>query len=126
MKVSVRSLWLATALGVGTLATPLSHAQSWDVSAYNKAMKESERTGELSAKEFARIQENKTKALVRIEKYLDERFGKADPLVLKAFKELPREYYHYDYSTKRSFAASAYEADAKPWAVGFGSALSHR
>jgi protein-L-isoaspartate(D-aspartate) O-methyltransferase len=128
-----KTMTFASSLRVGAaafaLASTAAFAQpaampAWDVNAYNKAMKESGRNGELSEKEFARIQENKAKALTRIEKYLNERFGKADPLVLKAFKELPREYYHYDYAAKKSFASSTYEADAKPWAVGFGSALS--
>ena len=43
-------------------------------------------------------------ALKNIERYLAQRFGKADPAVLKAFAELPREYYHYQYAEKRSIA----------------------
>jgi len=75
-------------------------------------------------RDFSELQARKAMAVQTIEKYLQRRFGKADPNVLRAFRELPREYYHYDYQQKRDFAPNSYEAAPKPWAIGFGSALS--
>jgi protein-L-isoaspartate(D-aspartate) O-methyltransferase len=96
----------------------------WDFRAYTEAMRQSGRSTELSEKDFSELQARKGLAVQAIEKYLQRRFGKADPNVLRAFRELPREYYHYDYQQKRAFAANTYEAAPKPWAIGFGSALS--
>jgi protein-L-isoaspartate(D-aspartate) O-methyltransferase len=55
---------------------------------------------------------------------LKSRFGEADPAVVRAFGEVPREYFHYNYEARQNGAANAYETEAKPWAIGFGSALS--
>jgi|GEM_PF-216771 len=96
----------------------------WNFKAYTEAMRQSGRSTELSEKDFSELQARKAVAVQAIEKYLARRFGKADPNVLRAFRELPREYYHYDYQQKRAFAANTYEAAPKPWAIGFGSALS--
>ncbi len=78
----------------------------------------------MSEDAFNAIQKRKEKALKTIETYLAGKFGEADPAVLKAFEEVPREYFHYNYQGNFSTASSAYEADAKPWGVGYGSALS--
>jgi protein-L-isoaspartate(D-aspartate) O-methyltransferase len=99
-------------------------APSWTYDKYVVAMKESSRKVNIDEKTFATLQERKKKMLGSIENYLKERLGSADPAVLKAFQELPREYYHYDYKLDRSFAVTAYEDVAKPWAIGYGSALS--
>jgi len=96
----------------------------WSRDAYIAAMQASGRPHEISAATFDGIQKRKDTALKSIERYLAQRFGKADPAVLKAFAELPREYYHYQYAEKRSIAGETYESEAKPWAIGFGSALS--
>jgi protein-L-isoaspartate(D-aspartate) O-methyltransferase len=37
---------------------------------------------------------------------------------------VPREYFHYLYDARRATPGDAYEADPKPWALGYGSALS--
>lgn len=105
-------------------ATPAAGASKWTREAYVAAMAASGRPHEVSAGAFDAIQKRKEGALKGIEKYLAQRFGKADPAVLKAFAELPREYFHYQYAEKRPMASDAYEAEAKPWAIGFGSALS--
>ncbi len=99
-------------------------AGKWTREAYVAAMTASGRTHDISIGAFEAIQKRKESALKGIEKYLAQRFGKADPAVLKAFAELPREYFHYQYAEKRPMAADAYEAEAKPWAIGYGSALS--
>jgi protein-L-isoaspartate(D-aspartate) O-methyltransferase len=102
-----------------------SHAQTgWTVDKLNAAMEASGRPVKVSAAKFAAIQERRTAVLARIEKYLDQRFGKADPAVLKAFAEVPREYYHYHHKERRAFMDDAYDPEAKPWSVGYGSALS--
>ena len=96
----------------------------WTRDAYVAAMQASGRPHEIAAATFDALQQRKAAALKSIERYLAQRFTKADPAVLKAFEELPREYFHYQYADKRALAADAYEAEAKPWAIGFGSALS--
>lgn len=78
----------------------------------------------LSAETFDKVQARKQDALKTIEKYLVQRLGQADPTVLAAFEAVPREYFHYNYQAQVSTAGSAYEAEAKPWAIGYGSALS--
>lgn len=59
--------------------------------------------------------------------YLSAHLGSADPEVLRAFNEVPREYFQYQYQDNYSFANVAYEdkpEKVKPWAIGWGSALS--
>ncbi len=96
----------------------------WTREAYVAAMQASGRPHEIGAAAFETIQKRKDSALKSIERYLAQRFGTADPAVLKAFNELPREYFHYQYAEKRPMAGDAYETEAKPWAIGYGSALS--
>ncbi len=74
--------------------------------------------------QFAAIQARRPAALKHIETYLTQRLGSADPVIMKAFGEVPREYYHYVYPDHRSQGGVAYEEDPKPWALGYGSALS--
>ncbi len=62
--------------------------------------------------------------MAKIESYLKDRLGSADPAVMRAFEVVPREYYHYNYADHRAMSGEAYEADPKPWALGYGSALS--
>ena len=121
-----RPLIAAALLGASTLALaqPTVNAAPWTRDAYIAAMKASGRPHEISAGAFDATQKRRESALKLIEKYLGERFGKADPAVLKAFGELPREYYHYHYAEKQAQPGNAYETDPKPWAIGYGSALS--
>jgi protein-L-isoaspartate(D-aspartate) O-methyltransferase len=44
--------------------------------------------------------------------------------VLSAFEKVPREYFHYMYEEHAATPAEAYETTPKPWAIGYGSALS--
>ncbi len=87
-------------------------------------MKESGRPVSLTDAQFDAIQKRKPGALKRIEGYLKERLGSADPAVMAAFEAVPREYYHYDYPDHRAMPGDAYEDNPKPWALGYGSALS--
>lgn len=96
----------------------------WTYAAFRAAMRQSGRETDLAEKDFAALQARKAVAVQAIEKYLKRRFGRADQNVLRAFQELPREYYHYNYQQKRPFEGACYEAAPKPWAIGYGSALS--
>jgi protein-L-isoaspartate(D-aspartate) O-methyltransferase len=79
---------------------------------------------ELSGEEFDAIQARRPAALKRIEQYLKDHLGSADPAVVAAFAQVPREYFHYVYSERRATPGDAYEEKPKPWALGYGSALS--
>ncbi len=112
----------ATPLASRAFAAP--GAAPWTRDAYMEAMRKSGRPVDVTQGQFDAIQARKPAAMKRIESYLKDRLGSADPAVLKAFQEVPREYYHYFYPDHRSQGGSAYEDDPKPWALGYGSALS--
>ncbi len=113
------------ALSVPTLATTRAFAApAWTREAFQEAMAKSGRPIEQTQAQFDAIQARKPAAMKRIESYLKEKFGAADPAVLAAFQTVPREYYHYVYSERRAFPGEAYEENPKPWPLGYGSALS--
>jgi len=87
-------------------------------------MQQSGRPVSLTDAQFEAIQHRKPAALKRIESYLKERLGTADPAVMAAFQAVPREYFHYSYAEHRATPGDAYEDTPKPWALGYGSALS--
>jgi protein-L-isoaspartate(D-aspartate) O-methyltransferase len=99
-------------------------ASDWNRHAYEAAMAKSGRPVSLTDEQFNAIQARKPAAMRMIEQYLKSHLGSADPAVLKAFQEVPREYFHYIYSEHRATPGEAYEANPKPWALGYGSALS--
>jgi protein-L-isoaspartate(D-aspartate) O-methyltransferase len=88
------------------------------------AMAQSGRPLDLTQAQFDAIQARKSAAMRRIESYLKERLGEADPAVMAAFQAVPREYFHYVYEGHYSTGGDAYEDAPKPWAIGYGSALS--
>ncbi len=96
----------------------------WTLAAYEKAMRQGGRPANISEAEFAAIQARRPAALALIASYLKSHLGHADPAVLAAFAAVPRDYYHYNYEQKMPLPAEAYESDPKPWAIGYGSALS--
>ncbi|MGB9682174.1 MAG: protein-L-isoaspartate O-methyltransferase family protein [bacterium] len=98
--------------------------EGWNYSVFIKAMKESGRDVSISTSDFDNIQKRKERALAEIKRYLTEKFGNADPLVLKAFREVPREYFQYNYQYKKFFGDNAYEVPAQHWSIGYGSVLS--
>jgi protein-L-isoaspartate(D-aspartate) O-methyltransferase len=118
------------AAGAGLVAPSLSAAPAlaaegaWTRQAYQDAMARSGRPVELTDAQFNAIQARKPAAMKRIAQYLKERLGAADPAVMAAFEAVPREYFHYLYDVKRATPGDAYEENPKPWALGFGSALS--
>ncbi|MGG5820993.1 protein-L-isoaspartate O-methyltransferase family protein [Falsiroseomonas sp. HW251] len=107
-----------------SIVASLPARPGWNRDAFLNAMRAGNRPTEISQASFDAIQARRPAALQRIERYLAARFGAADPTVLRAFAEVPREYFHYMHEGRRSTATDAYETEAKPWAVGYGSALS--
>jgi protein-L-isoaspartate(D-aspartate) O-methyltransferase len=105
---------------------PTAHATTapWTREAFNHAMAASGRPCTLTQDEFDAIQARKPAALARIAQYLKDRLGHADPAVMAAFAAVPREYFHYVYSDHHAEPGVAYEDNPKPWALGYGSALS--
>ncbi len=99
-------------------------ANAWTKTAYERAMRESGRPVSLTDAQFDAIQARKPAAMKRIEAYLKDHLGTADPAVLAAFETVPREYFHYEYPEHRATPGDAYEDPPKPWALGYGSALS--
>lgn len=114
----------AATAALGLPAAAQTPSPSWTREKYLEAMRASNRPADISVANFQAIQTRKVAALTRIEAYLRARFQAADPAVMRAFAEVPREYFHYVHEGRRSSATDAYETEAKPWAVGFGSALS--
>jgi protein-L-isoaspartate(D-aspartate) O-methyltransferase len=96
----------------------------WNFQSFNDAMKKAGRNNSLNEKSFEKIQGEREKAVKAINEYLVSRFGKADQAILRAFSELPREYYTYNYATKVNSPEYAYTMPARPMPIGFGSALS--
>lgn len=122
------TLFLGLAVSLSARAEPTKPVDAsqpdWTFEKYSAVMKASGRKVGINEKTFSELQERKKLALKSIETYLKERLRSADPAVLKAFEQVPREYYHYHYKDNRSFADVTYEEKAKPWAIGYGSALS--
>ncbi len=116
---------LLGALGMAraSRAAPVN-AESWTHEEFVAAMRRSGRPIEQSAAEFAAIQGRRAAYLARIEQYLRARLGGADPAVMAAFRAVPREYFHYNYAERRATPGDSYESEPKPWALGYGSALS--
>ncbi|MCK8786956.1 protein-L-isoaspartate O-methyltransferase [Roseomonas sp. NAR14] len=115
----------ALALTQAALPRPARAAdRPWTREAYEEAMRRSGRNVSLTDAQFDAIQARKPAALARIESYLKERLGSADPRVMEAFRQVPREYYHYVYAGGIATPGDAYESNPKPWAIGYGSALS--
>jgi protein-L-isoaspartate(D-aspartate) O-methyltransferase len=126
--ITRRGLISAAALAAAAPALPrfarAAPGGAWTREAYETAMHASGRPVSLTDAQFAAIQARKPAAMKRIEAYLKERLGSADPAVMAAFEAVPREYYHYLYSEHRATPGDAYDDPPKPWALGYGSALS--
>jgi protein-L-isoaspartate(D-aspartate) O-methyltransferase len=107
---------------VTAVTTP--NGQPWTKAAFEAAMAASGRPISLTDAQFDAIQAKRGPAMKLIADYLKMRLGVADPAVLAGFASVPREYYHYIYSEHRSTCGDAYDQPPKPWAIGYGSALS--
>jgi hypothetical protein len=120
-----RRLLIASSLAAPFIARGARAATApWTRQAYMEAMAKSGRPVDLTDAQFNAIQARKPAAMKRIESYLKERLGSADPAVMAAFQAVPREYFHYMYDVHRATPGDAYEDNPKPWALGYGSALS--
>ena len=110
----------------GAAAPPFNtpNGLPWTKAAFETAMQASGRPVDLSDAQFSAIQARKPAAMKMIADYLTMRLGAPDPAVLAGFDAVPREYYHYYYPAHRSTCGDAYDNPAKPWAIGYGSALS--
>jgi len=115
---------MASALAAPFAGAAMAAPGAWTREAYMEAMRKSGRPTDLTEEQFQAIQARKPAAMHRIEAYLKEHLGSADPAIMRAFQEVPREYFHYVYPEHRSQSGVAYEDDPKPWALGYGSALS--
>lgn len=96
----------------------------WTYKKYLKVFKQSKRGTKLTAKDFDKVQERKPAMMKDLRRYLSRKFGWPDPRILKAFEDIPREYFHYDYQGRSDFSKTAYEYPPRTWALGWGSALS--
>jgi protein-L-isoaspartate(D-aspartate) O-methyltransferase len=114
------------AAAVASRAVPRAVASqaAWNRTVYEAAMRQSGRPVSLTDEQFGAIQARKPAAMKRVEAYLKDRLHTSDPNVMSAFEAVPREYFHYIYSERRATPGDAYESDPKPWAIGYGSALS--
>jgi protein-L-isoaspartate(D-aspartate) O-methyltransferase len=115
-------------IAVGAIVTACSAAAfavaGWSFQSYSSMMKNTGRPVVLNEKSFDGVQKARDKAGKEMESYLVSKFGKADPAILKAFSELPRECYTYNYESKVNHPEFAYSLPARPMPIGYGSALS--
>jgi protein-L-isoaspartate(D-aspartate) O-methyltransferase len=105
-------------------ASPAPQAPEWTYARYMELAKATGRKMDISEDAFKQVQERREKVIKRIEEYLTGKFKAAQPEVMQAFKDVPREYYHYNYEGKFNTVAHAYDAEAKPWGLGYGSVMS--
>ena len=105
-------------------AAPTPKATEWNYARYMELAKATGLKMDISEEAFKKVQERRDKVIKRIEDYLTGKFKSAQPEVMQAFKEVPREYYHYNYEGKFNTVGNAYDSEAKPWGLGYGSVLS--
>jgi protein-L-isoaspartate(D-aspartate) O-methyltransferase len=122
--LSRRTLIASAAAFAGAGPALAAPRGAWTRDAFVEAMAASGRPVKISEAQFQAIQARKVRALAHIQSYLAGRFGAADPRVVSAFEQVPREYYHYNYALKAALPQVAYEETPHPWALGYGSALS--
>jgi protein-L-isoaspartate(D-aspartate) O-methyltransferase len=115
---------IAGAAALAAHGTARAQPAAWTHQAYETAMVASGRPVHQTQAEFDAIQARKPAAMKRIAAYLKQHLGSADPAVMAAFEAVPRDYFHYDYQEHRALPGEAYEEVPKPWAIGYGSALS--
>jgi len=99
--------------------------QSWNYDAYSQAMAASGRQmGAMDQSSFDAMDARKAAVLESIRGMLVRSFGRANPAVMKAFSEIPREYYMYDYEKDQNLGPFAYETPFREWKIGYGSVLT--
>ena len=121
----MKTMKLIAALAiVSSCSAALFAINGWNFQTYSATMTNTGRPVVIDQKRFAGIETARAKAQKELESYLKSRFGSADPAILKAFSELPRECYTYNYATKVNSPEFAYSLPARPMPIGYGSALS--
>jgi protein-L-isoaspartate(D-aspartate) O-methyltransferase len=105
---------------------PLGAQQrAWEFPVYQNAMRGSGReVSGVDESSFLSAQKRKQKYLDEIRAMLVRNFSSADPVVMKAFAEVPREYFMYNYEAGRNMGQSVYEVPAREWKIGYGSVLT--
>jgi protein-L-isoaspartate(D-aspartate) O-methyltransferase len=99
--------------------------QAWNYTTYRQAFEASSRDiGGVDEKAFQAAADRKQSVLDQVRSMLVRSFGNADPAVMRAVGEVPREYFMYDYEGERNLAGSAYEWPAREWKIGYGSVLT--
>jgi protein-L-isoaspartate(D-aspartate) O-methyltransferase len=118
----VVTVLILVAAGAASLG---AQQRAWKFTAYDNAMQQSGRqVGSANEQAFLAVQARKQKYIDEIRAMLLRNFGEADPAILKAFEEVPREYYMYNYEAGRNMGQSAYEVPAREWKIGYGSVLT--
>ena len=105
-------------------AAPAAAAPEWTYARYMELAKATGRKMEISEDAFKKVLQRRDKVLKRIEEYLTGKFKAAQPEVMQAFRDVPRDYFHYNYEGKFNTVSNAYDAEAKPWGLGYGSVMS--
>jgi protein-L-isoaspartate(D-aspartate) O-methyltransferase len=103
---------------------PATTPWAWNYSSFRNCFLSSGRKTRLTEDEFKAIQERKGKVLPFLENYLKNHFRTPNKDLLKAFGQVPREYFQYHYQDDRDFSKASYEIPGRAYAIGFGSALS--
>jgi protein-L-isoaspartate(D-aspartate) O-methyltransferase len=126
MKTTVPFVLLAILALSAPGTAPLGAQQrAWEFPVYENAMRGSGREiGAIDENSFVTAQGRTQKYLAEIRAMLVRSFSSADPAVMKAFEEVPREYYMYNYEAGRNMGQSAYEVPAQEWKIGYGSVLT--
>ncbi len=112
----------APAAGPAVMAGPKT--AEWNYARYTELVKATGRKMDIPEDAFKKVQQRREKVLKRIDEYLVGKFKSAQPEVMEAFKEVPREYFHYNYEGKFNTVSNAYDPEAKPWGLGYGSVMS--
>jgi len=122
LSVLLLSLLVLCAPGVTRVS---AQQRAWEFPVYENAMRGSGRDpGSLDEGSFLTAQKRKHKYLDEIKAMLGRNFPAVDPAVMKAFEEVPREYFMYNYEDGRNMGQSAYEVPAQEWKIGYGSVLT--
>jgi protein-L-isoaspartate(D-aspartate) O-methyltransferase len=125
-KTSLLALLLSLLVLCAPGVTRVSAQQrAWEFPVYENAMRGSGRDlGSLNEGSFLTAQKRKQKYLDEIRAMLGRNFPSVDPVVMKAFEEVPREYFMYNYEAGHNMGQSAYEVPAQEWKIGYGSVLT--
>lgn len=120
----MRKLGLIMALLVLGLGGKVAAEGSWTYADFQRLMQQSGRKTALTESQFAAVQARKDAYLKATETYITRSCGTVDPRVMKAFQDVPREYFMYNYEKDAGFETETHETSPHPWEIGYGSYLS--